>query len=32
VVRGHVRVPERPGLGITVDESKLSRFGGRLAA
>ena len=32
VERGHVRVPDRPGLGVTVDESKLSRFGGRLAA
>lgn len=32
VERGHARVPERPGLGITVDESRLSRFGGRLAA
>jgi muconate cycloisomerase len=32
VVNGHVRVPDRPGLGVTVDESKLSRFGKRLAA
>jgi muconate cycloisomerase len=32
VERGHVRLPERPGLGITVDESRLSRFGARLAA
>ncbi|MPZ55498.1 MAG: hypothetical protein GEU91_03170 [Rhizobiales bacterium] len=26
VERGHVRVSDRPGLGITVDESRLSRF------
>jgi muconate cycloisomerase len=32
VARGHVRVPDRPGLGVTVDESKLSRFSPRLAA
>jgi L-alanine-DL-glutamate epimerase-like enolase superfamily enzyme len=32
VERGHVPVPDRPGLGITVDESKLSRFSQRLAA
>jgi muconate cycloisomerase len=32
VENGHVRVPDRPGLGITVDESKLSRFSQRLAA
>jgi len=29
---GYVRVPDRPGLGITVDESKLSRFSQLLAA
>ncbi|HEY0441389.1 MAG TPA: enolase C-terminal domain-like protein, partial [Xanthobacteraceae bacterium] len=32
VVRGHVRVPERPGLGIEVDEAKLSAISVRLAA
>jgi L-alanine-DL-glutamate epimerase-like enolase superfamily enzyme len=32
VEHGHVRAPDRPGLGITVDESKLSRFSQRLAA
>ena len=32
VERGHVRVPERPGLGITVDESRLARFAAKLAA
>lgn len=32
VARGHVRLADRPGLGITVDESKLSRFARRLAA
>ena len=32
VERGHVRLPDRPGLGITVDESRLSHFGARLAA
>jgi len=32
VERGHVRLPERPGLGITVDESRLMRFAQKLAA
>ena len=32
VVNGHVRVPDGPGLGITVDESRLSRFAARMAA
>jgi muconate cycloisomerase len=32
VERGHVRVSDRPGLGVTVDETKLSRFSARLAA
>jgi muconate cycloisomerase len=32
VERGHVRLPDRPGLGITVDESRLSRFSHKLAA
>jgi muconate cycloisomerase len=32
VERGHVHLPDRPGLGITVDESRLSRFAQRLAA
>lgn len=30
--RGHVRLPERPGLGIEVDEAKLSSSSVRLAA
>lgn len=32
VVAGHVRVPDRPGLGIEVDEAKLSAIAVRLAA
>jgi muconate cycloisomerase len=32
VERGHVQVPDRPGLGFTIDESKLSQFSQRLAA
>jgi muconate cycloisomerase len=33
VERGHVRVSDRPGLGVTVDESRLARFTSpRLAA
>jgi muconate cycloisomerase len=33
VENGHVRVPDRPGLGITVDETRLARFTfARLAA
>jgi muconate cycloisomerase len=32
VEHGHVRVPDRPGLGFTIDESKLSRYSQRLAA
>jgi L-alanine-DL-glutamate epimerase-like enolase superfamily enzyme len=32
VERGHMRVSDRPGLGVRVDESRLSRFRQRLAA
>jgi L-alanine-DL-glutamate epimerase-like enolase superfamily enzyme len=32
VEHGHVRVPDRPGLGFTIDESKLLQFSQRLAA
>jgi len=28
-VAGHVRVPDGPGLGITVDEDRLRRFRSR---
>lgn len=32
VERGHVRLPDRPGLGITVDETRIMHFAHRLAA
>jgi L-alanine-DL-glutamate epimerase-like enolase superfamily enzyme len=32
VQRGHVRLLDRPGLGVAVDESRLSRFTQKLAA
>jgi L-alanine-DL-glutamate epimerase-like enolase superfamily enzyme len=32
VERGHARLSDRPGLGLDIDEAKLSRTSVRLAA